>query len=109
MKESDPKNLKDLANALTLVIAESARASIPLSQRSFKSKPWWASELRGLRRALARAVYTAKIAETAEFPESTEFRIQQSDLYKTAGNAYFQAIKTAKKTTRTPFLEKTDS
>jgi hypothetical protein len=78
MKESDPKNLKDLANALTLVIAESAKASIPLSQKSFKSKPWWTSELRKLRRTLARAykaVYTAKIAETAEFSESTEFRI----------------------------------
>jgi hypothetical protein len=46
--------------------------------------------------------------ETAEFPESTEFRIQQSDNYRIARNMYIQAIKTAKEIHWNSSLENTD-
>jgi hypothetical protein len=75
-----------------LVIAEAAKASIPLLRKSVKSKPWWTSELKEQRRTLARAykaVYTTKIAETAEDPESTEFKHTSTlDTVYNLGNPY---------------------
>jgi hypothetical protein len=57
-------DLEELATFFLNAISSAAKASIPKSQRSPHSKPWWTPELRDLRRELVRsykALYTSRI------------------------------------------------
>jgi hypothetical protein len=60
----DTPDLEELATFLSNAISSAAKASIPKSQRSPHSKPWWTPELRDLCRDLARsykALHTSRV------------------------------------------------
>ena len=97
----DLSNLEELATHFANIIGNAAKTSIPRSQKSLRSKPWWTPDLRDLRRGLARAY---KELHTA--PDSGLEDLKRA--YRMARNTYFQAIKGAKKDHWNRFLENTD-
>jgi hypothetical protein len=94
-------DLEELATFFSNAISSAAKASIPQSQRSPYSKPWWTPELRDLRRELARSYKTLYTS----IPDNRE---GLSLAYLLARNLYFQAIKKAKRDHWNKFLENTD-
>jgi hypothetical protein len=90
------KRAQDFADA----IAQAAHASIPQTQKTMHSKPWWTLELRSLRRVLAKAYRTLRM-HMPDPPRETKAA------YLVARNGYFQAIKSAKRDHWNKFLENT--
>ena len=86
----DTPDLEELATFFSNAISSAAKASIPKSRRSPYSKPWWTSELRDLRKELARSYKTLYMA-------GIDDREVLSYTYLSAQNSYFQAIKKAKR------------
>jgi hypothetical protein len=81
---------------LTEAITGAAKTSIPTSKPGAKPKPWWSPELLQLRKDMLK-----KQRETT--------RLGPVQPYLEARNAYFQAIKKAKRDHWNQFLEKEDS
>jgi hypothetical protein len=97
----DTLDLDELAISFSNAISNAAKASIPKSPKSPRSKPWWTPELRDLRKELAssyRALHTS----------SRDNREDLSQAYLSARNLYFQAIKGAKRDHWNKFLTNTD-
>jgi hypothetical protein len=78
-------SLDSMASELTQVIALAAKASIPTSRPRARPKPWWSPELQGLRTTMLRQ-QRGMVGDH-----------DSKQLYCQARNAYFQAIKQAKR------------
>jgi ribonuclease HI len=90
--------LDHFAEELTRAITSAAKASIPIRSRIAKAKPWWTSELKGLRQEM----------------KSLQRHLQPTDqqatqAYIQARNRFFQEIKKAKREHWNQFLEKEDA
>lgn len=99
------QQLDQLGSALTDGILEAARASIPKMKLGPRPKPWWNPDLCSLRTAMLQAQRTFH-KELAKTSPAESFLWKRDFLL--ARNAYFQAIKAAKKDHWNHFLEKED-
>ena len=97
--ERDTPNTALLDNAasdLTNAITKAAKASIPMYRPGARPKPWWNEDLKALRKVMMQ-----KQRDIARDHRSVQ-------LYLQAKNAYFLAIKRAKRDHWNHFLEKED-
>lgn len=91
-------NYEELAYILTKTIKDAAEASIPRKRASERSKPWWNDELARLRKSFSTAYRQYKKSRTSDSEEA----------YKTARNAYFQAVRKEKEECWVNYLESLD-
>jgi hypothetical protein len=98
--DRQPDEIETLEHAsirLTSIITTAAKASIPTTRLGARSKPWWSSELKELRKTMIR---NQRLLEDG---------YESKQRYLKSKNKYFQAIKVAKKDHWNTFLEKEDT
>ena len=92
--------LETAAAELTGCILRAAKKSIPHIKQGLRSKPWWSSELKDLRKNMIQAQQTLRC-----YPEQENVR----EGYRNARNAYFKTIKNSKQNHWNTFLENEDT
>jgi hypothetical protein len=99
------QQLDQLGEELTSAILQAATASIPHIKLGPKTKPWWSPDLLSLRKSMLHSQRTF-LKELAKTSPAEAFLWKRD--YLLARNAYFQAIKAAKRDHWNNFLEKED-
>ena len=99
------QQLDELGEELTSAIVQAATASIPYIKLGPKPKPWWNQDLHSLRKSMLHNQRTFQL-ELARTSPAEAFLWKRD--YLLARNAYFHAIKAAKRDHWNQFLEKED-
>jgi hypothetical protein len=97
MRDLTTKNLNEKAKLLRNIIIETSNHFISKRRSCENSKVWWTKKLTQLKKNLAKAKRMHKVSKTEE----------NLKIFKRNREYYFQAIRSAKKESRSNFLNKT--